>query len=323
MVNIFDKYGIKEVANVYFEALETDEKAGVYAGDIVLFLDTLKVSTIETTAENTAAQGGWGNPKLVQWDYGKEINITLEDALMSLESLRFMLGGAIKSKATESEPIIVRHTEEVVLKAAGAFPAVKDHLTGVTLTPTAKLNHPIRLINLTTGTRTQIKADGSTPVQLAENAKVTFHNPKMIGTPDVAGAEGDHIRIFWEEVLENDSGTETAVEVTISPDTFPGTYKVVGDTFMRSEKTGKDEPFQFVINKAKVQSNVTITLQAEGDPSTFEMTLNVLRSTNERGENEMMKLVRYNISEAAADDSGANDYGSATPGDGGSAGGNG
>lgn len=29
---------------------------------------TLKVSTIETTAENVAAQGGWGNPRLVQWD---------------------------------------------------------------------------------------------------------------------------------------------------------------------------------------------------------------------------------------------------------------
>lgn len=57
-VNIFDKYGIKEVANVYFEALEDDASAGVYAGDIVLFLDSLKVSTIETTAENTAAQGG-------------------------------------------------------------------------------------------------------------------------------------------------------------------------------------------------------------------------------------------------------------------------
>lgn len=55
-VNIFDKYGIKEVANVYFEALADDPKTGVYKGDIVLFLDTLKVSTIETTAENTAAK---------------------------------------------------------------------------------------------------------------------------------------------------------------------------------------------------------------------------------------------------------------------------
>lgn len=67
-VNIFDKYGIKEVANVYFEALDNDPAANVYAGDIVLFLDTLKVSTIETSAENVAAQGGWGNPRLVMWD---------------------------------------------------------------------------------------------------------------------------------------------------------------------------------------------------------------------------------------------------------------
>ena len=95
-VNIFEKYGIKEVANVYFEALDKDESNGIEKGDIVLFLDTLKVSTIETTAENVAAQGGWGNPKLVMWDYGKEINLTLEDALISLESLRFMMGGAIK-----------------------------------------------------------------------------------------------------------------------------------------------------------------------------------------------------------------------------------
>ena len=28
----------------------------------------------------------------------------------------------------------------------------------------------------------------------------------------------------------------------------------------------------------------------------FEMTLNALRATNDEGENEMMKLVRYNVS---------------------------
>jgi len=57
-VNIFEQFGIKEVANVYFEALENDPAAKVYEGDIVLYLDSLKVSTIETTAENVAAQGG-------------------------------------------------------------------------------------------------------------------------------------------------------------------------------------------------------------------------------------------------------------------------
>ena len=318
-VNIFDKYGIKEVANVYFEALDDDLAAGVYAGDIVLFLDTLKVSTIETTAENTAAQGGWGNPKLVQWDYGKEINITLEDALMSLESLRFMLGGAIKKPETNA-PVIVRHTEEVVCGANGVMPKPKDHLTGVEMNPQATYGHPVRLINLSTGTRTQIVVESANGAAIPVGGKaIKFVNPALIGTTtsndetvpvEETTKQGDHIRIFWEEVVTGaQNETESAVEVTISPDTFPGTYRVVGDTFMRSEKTGKDEPFQFVINKAKVQSNVTLTLQAEGDPTTFEMTLNVLRSTNDQGENEMMKLVRYNISASDSEASG-DDYGS-------------
>jgi len=320
-VNIFDKYGIKEVANVYFEALENDTAAGVYKGDIVLFLDTLKVSTIETTGENTAAQGGWGNPKLIQWDYGKEINITLEDALMSLESLRFMLGGAIKKNPTGSQPIIVRHTEEIVLGDNGAVPVIKDRFSGATLLPKATAGHPIRLINLGGGTpegtqvsaagaRTQIVATGTEEKTLAPNSTITFINPTLLGDGvEAVGLKDDHVRVFWEEVITSTTGAETAIEVTISPDTFPGTYKVVGDTFIRSEKTGKDEPFQFIINKAKVQSNVTLTLQAEGDPTTFEMTLNVLRSTNEAGENEMMKLVRYNISSSTTSGEG-NDNGS-------------
>ena len=41
------------------------------------------------------------------------------------------------------------------------------------------------------------------------------------------------------------------------------------------------------------------------------MTLNVLRSTNDQGENEMMKLVRYNIAESTSGSTG-NDVGSLT-----------
>lgn len=312
-VNIFDKYGIKEVANVYFEALEDDLAAGVYKGDIVLYLDSLKVSTIETTAENVAAQGGWGNPRLVQWDYGKEINLTLEDALISLESLRFMLGGAIHRPST-TEKVLVHHTEEVVVTSAGVVPAPKNK-DGITLLPAATANHPIRLMNLGSnskikGYRTQIQyAAEGTNAFTANGAKITFTNPAA-GVSAEAVEVGDHIRIFWVEEVDSTS-TTSAVEVTISPDTFPGTYKVIGDTFMRAEKTGKDEMFQFVIGKAKVTSDVTITLEAEGDPSTFEMTLNVLRDTNERGATEMMKLIRYSVAQPDSVNSG-NDNGSLT-----------
>lgn len=41
----------------------------------------------------------------------------------------------------------------------------------------------------------------------------------------------------------------------------------MGDTFARSEITGEDEYFQFILPKAKVTSENTITMEAEGDPS--------------------------------------------------------
>ena len=197
---------------------------------------------------------------------------------MSLESLRFMLGGAIK-RPSATDTVVVRHSEEVVCGENGVVPVPVDHLTKKKFDGeeapevTASADHPIRLINLTTGTRTQL-----TSGTIDGEKAITFVNPSMIDIPGGSGGsstheqdtvEGDHIRIFWEEVITGDADElESAIEVTISPSTFPGTYKVVGDTFMRSEKTGKDEPFQFVINKAKVLSEVTITLEAEGDPST-------------------------------------------------------
>ena len=276
-VNIFEKFGVKEVANVYFEALEDNAAFGEKAGDIVLFLDTLKVSSIETTAENVAAQGGWGNPKLVMWDYGKEINLTLEDALLSLESARIMLGGKIKTPGVNDEVVTVHYTAEA--KAAGKTISLDNLVNPSTKNYFAEGDLPtdeFRFINVTQGYRGVGKVSEGTITLTANDGKAE-------------AADKDIIRLFWTvEKKGAESEGNTAVEITISPDTFPGTYKIVGDTFMRNTN-GKDYPFQFVINKAKVLSEVTLTMEAEGDPSTFEMQINVLR--DESG--EMMKMIRY------------------------------
>ena len=88
MVDILARYGIKEVADVTFYKI----LQGGGIGAPVLYLDTLKVSTTEQTAENTSARGGKGNAELVMWDYGKEITVTLEDALFSAKSMAIMYG---------------------------------------------------------------------------------------------------------------------------------------------------------------------------------------------------------------------------------------
>jgi len=240
---------------------------------------------------------------------------------MSLESLRFMMGGAIKSTKTSGNEVWVRRTAQFTLDEDGAIPYINDKFDKkINDNIQATVGHPIKLINLTRGTRTQIKgkpAEGQTSAyepKLTKGQKIKFINSSLVpadlelaeGVDDntYLGQAGDLIRVFWEE--KRTSEGKGAVEVTISPSTFPGTYRVVGDTFMRSQKTGRDEPFQFIIEKAKVQSSVTLTLEAEGDPSTFEMTLQVLR--DESGE-EMMKLVRYDTDDDQTV-SGGNDDGS-------------
>lgn len=157
------KFGIKEVADVTFTSLDTTNAK-------VLTFDTLKVSNLEFTAEEAFARGGKGNPKLVAWDYNREATLTLQDALLSVETLGMIFG---------------------------------------------------------------------------------------------------------------DNNTDTKIE--IGADTYPGYYKVEGWTYGRTTE-GENKYFKFTIPKAKISSNVTLTMEAEGDPTVFDMTLTVMQTKDEKGD---------------------------------------
>lgn len=247
MSNILSKYGIKEVADVTFYELDDAGNPTVP----VLYLDTLKVSTIEQTAETAEARGGKGNPSLIVWDYGKEINVTLEDALFSPKSMSLLFGdGQVSTEAEEMTKTVPVTWGTNALD--GSSQTVK--IGGV--------DYPIP----TTGD--YYKADGTKSGQgtAAPTADDVYY--KFTFTP------------------------KSAMTINIGPDTFPGTYYVTGETYARSEASGKDEAFQFVIAKAKVLAENTITMEAEGDPSVFNMNLRVLRPTNG---DQMMKLIKYDV----------------------------
>ena len=173
MAQFNKKFGIKEVADVGFYKVGTvsvSEAGAVTATAApVLTFDTLKVSTLEMTAEQAEARGGKGNPPLIIWDYGREVNVTLEDAVLSMGCLEAMFGDT----------------------------------------------------------------------------------------------SGDNV-------------------ITINANKFPGVYAVVGQTYAR-DIDGVDHLFTFYIPKAKIQSENTITMEAEGDPTVFNMSLRVLRG-NDQGD---------------------------------------
>lgn len=105
-MNLFQKYGIKEVADVVFYSINNIGDEELYTP--VLYLDTLKVSTLEKSAEKVSAQGGKGNKKLITWNFGKNITLNLEDALFTPASMSLMWGGKLDSKLSPYTSAIVK-----------------------------------------------------------------------------------------------------------------------------------------------------------------------------------------------------------------------
>lgn len=264
MANILEQYGIKEVCDFTLYDIGADGKPTVP----VLYLDTLKVSTLEQTAEDTSAKGGKGNADLIIWDFGKEINITLEDALFSAKSMAIMFGNGTVTDYTGASAYIMKTekfvaTAETVPTASGSGSTYSD-----TSGWSAKYTAP----------------DG----KLYEKK-----NPKFF---DAKGATPSKFTTGETYFCSFDVLVDGAI-IDIGASTFPGTYYAVGDTFARSRTTGKDEEFQLIIPKAKVLSENTITMEAEGDPSVFNMNLRVLRPAD----GKMVRLVKYKLSGTGSD----------------------
>ena len=275
MASILDRYGIKEVADVTFYNID---KTSGQADKPVLYLDTLKVSTIEQTAETSDARGGKGNPKLITWDYGKDITVTLEDALFSPKSLAIMFGDG---KVTSASGDALKVVKTAVAKTNGEG-KITEFTADVYNSTAEKTIREAVTITEGTNNAPDTAADGSiTILGYTDEDGDEF-------TSQTSMAQNAKYFVTYEQKVASKK------EIKVSADTFPGTYYVTGDTYARSDVTGEDQFFQFIIQKAKVTSENTITLEAEGDPSVFNMNLSVLRPED----GEMMKLVQYTLDDA-------------------------
>lgn len=400
-MNIFEQYGIKEVADVCLYSIELDENDDeVYVP--VLYLDTLKVSTVEQTASQTSARGGLGNPELIIWDYGKEITVTLEDALYNPASMGMTWGGKYGSKTYTvygriniNDKNLKQVSGKLKIKNLKNFEydnttKMATWLCSVTVisndgkerygnknikiaynnktkefgflndmnnfTNTIIINDKIKTISFTyikhmntnsvsiqelvyeidhalknvyyldriekckatqtfvIDTDTNTRHGNYRYIEKYKNNELTvFIDPRTMqpyepNTDEFVRKNGDKIygnlRVIkqheiyykWTRSKAADN-TSLGHQIVVDATHFPGTYRLVGETYSRSRKTGKDERFQFEIPLCKMGSENNFTLQAEGDPTTFTMTLKVLR----REDGVMMKLTQYDVDEAKYD----------------------
>ena len=115
-----------------------------------------------------------------------------------------------------------------------------------------------------------------TPLDTAK-VVVTDKNGKEVVGAKVAGLEvtgltkDEKYGIYYQ--YKAPVGAKTVKFVS---DKFPGAYRVIGDTVVRDNITGKDRVAQFLIPKAQLQAGFTFTMDAE-NVSTFDFNLDILR----------------------------------------------
>lgn len=236
----------------------------------VLFLDTMKVTNFNQTGEQVYATGGRGNANLIGWDYNKEITLHIEDALFTPASMSATFGayeGNDFRKGVKETNVLDR-TEKCIAKRSFIVPAGNSN---------------------------------GTPSGADKTAQAVYYDlntmePYQDGTPI---AEGETF-LKWTRSIAYEGGS-LGKTIEISADKFPGTYKIVCDTFVRSKDTGADERFQIIINQAKMGSEQSIELSADGEPAVFSMDMTVLRPED----GVMVQFVQYDVIENTEENDGS------------------
>lgn len=272
MAIILDKYAIKEVADVMF--YELDSKGAPSAP--VLYLDTLKTSTLSQSSEVVDARGGKGNVKLLSWDTNKELTLELEDAVFSAKSLGIMFGGNMVDNQGSQEVL-------KTLKAADI-----DVSTAV-----GESDYCIFTLK-------------GQKYYIAKNRVTTFvYNagsavPTAVETPNWETKNFDFVTFDLLDctmsaaapVVGTNTVVKNGIEIKIDAEFGDNTYYITGDTYARNVASGKDEFLQFIVPKGKVSAeDVSLTMEADGDPATFSMTVNCLKAAD----GTMVKLVKYEL----------------------------
>lgn len=101
----------------------------------------------------------------------------------------------------------------------------------------------------------------------------------------------------FTRTINSDITNETflGTNLSIDVDSFPGEYLIVGETYVREQKTGKDQRCQLLINRAAVSSTTKIQLQASGEPTTFSLDIDLLVPKNSK--KSTLELRQYNVDE--------------------------
>jgi len=243
----------------------------------VMYFDTLKVTTLEGTAEVTDIQGGQGNATLASVSHSKAINVTFDDAIMTMSSLAILTGGELR-EGTNDDKIVMVESELV---------KVADKAEEIVLSRKARKGSYVyagQLINGIISTVSRI--DEALTAETDKISLNAFHNYKE------DSVEGEAtFRVFYEYEMGFPTKDEELTEITVLADKFAGTYKFIGDTVLFNQFTGLNDIFQIEIPKLKLDSSFSFNLNAATEAVVFSFKGKALRDD----EGQMIKFRQLRV----------------------------
>ena len=258
------KFGVREICDVVLKA-KSKVKIGSQVfepGQPVIYFDTAKTSTMEGAATTVYATGGAGNSRLLAWEGEKTLTFTFEDALMSPMGLAILSGAnLIQASGPDAGETVIAHTTETV-EAVGDNEGAEDTTVTITLSKTPNTKQPVYVMLLDgNGEMSGIPAKIQTGEISGKTITITTATNKLIQHGDI---------VMVDYYVDH---TTDAMQIDITPDKFAGYYYLEASTLFRRQSDGADLPAEFIIPKAKIQSNFTFTMASSGDPSSFTFTM--------------------------------------------------
>lgn len=246
----------------------------------VMFFDTLQVTSIEGAAETTDIQGGQGNSTLASVSHSKTVDVTFDDAIMTMSSLALLTGGNLE-RANNENKITMTQTELVEVKGGANTLVLSEKVKEGTYVWAAKMVNGV----LSTATRTVAKAG---------------KDVKEIKIEDLYNAEIDAEDSMYRVFYQYEKGLEAGElsELTVLADKFAGTYRFIGDTVLFNQYTGSNDVFQIEIPRLKLDSSYSMSFNASTEAIVFSFKGKALRD-------DMGRMIIYrqlrNDSASAAD----------------------
>ena len=292
------KYGVREICDVVLKAKSTMKIGSkvFYKNEPVLYFDSLKTSSMEGASTTVYAQGGRGNTRLIAWEGERTVTFTMEDALISTESLAVLAGANVIDASDEEEGIIQHVTETAkVVVEQGTVAIILTHKPYE-----FNVNGEDSIYVMKTDGEGNIVSEPYIYVVSengADNANIVILKTEGYTADSNAPKEGDIV--FVDYYTQRKTGAQL---IEITPDSFGGNFYLEASTLFR-DTNGVDMPAEFIIPNCKIQSNFTFTMASSGDPSTFTFTMDAFPGyTRYDGTKKVLSAIQIITEDLASDD---------------------